>query len=212
MPSVARVQATAAHSGSSASSPSLPSLASVKTPPPIADPAASYPSTLNSHPSTEFTDGLTEVFSDLADLFGNPRSVGAIYGLLFSTEETLTMDDIADRLDISKGSVSQGLRTLEDFGAIERHLQDGERTARYRAKDMLKPLIAGFVRHRVQPRLEATTQRLIDLEALLDTPSLKSPTQVSSLAFQRTRLQRVMQWHDKARTFLPLARKILGAG
>ena len=179
---------------------------------PVTPPATVHAPPSAQAPAEQFTDGLAEIFSDLADLFGNPRSVGAIYGLLFSTEETLTMDDIADRLDISKGSVSQGLRTLEDFGAIERHLQDGERTARYRAKDMLKPLIAGFVRHRVQPRLEATTQRLIDLEALLDTPSLQSPPQVSSLAFQRTRLQRVMQWHDKARTFLPLARKILGAG
>ena len=160
----------------------------------------------------QFTDGLVEVFSDLADLFGNPRSVGAIYGLLFSSVETLTMDDIATRLGISKGSVSQGLRVLEDYGAIERLVQDGERTARYRAKDMLKPLIAGFVRQRLEPRLVASSNRLMGLQALLDTPSLQSPTQASSIAFQRSRLQRAMQWHDKARTFLPLARKILGGG
>jgi len=164
-------------------------------------------------PEVQFTDGLAEVFSDLADLFGNPRSVGAIYGLLFASAEPLTMDLIATRLGLSMGSVSQGLRTLEEFGAIERHGQNGERTARtYRAKHMLKPLIAGFVGQRLVPRLDATSQRLMDLEALLNTPSLQSPTQVSSLAFRRSRLERVVQWHDKARTFLPLARKILGAG
>ena len=164
-------------------------------------------------PAEQFSDGLAEIFSDLADLFGNPRSVGAIYGLLFSSEDPLTMDLIATRLDLSMGSVSQGLRTLEDFGAIERHGQNGERTARtYRAKHMLKPLIAGFVGQRLVPRLDATSQRLMDLEALLNTPSLQSPTQVSSLAFRRSRLERVIQWHGKARTFLPLARKILGVG
>ena len=178
------------------------------SPAPIPTPTASNPPT----PGVQFTDGLVEIFSDLADLFGNPRSVGAIYGLLFSTEETLTMDDIATRLDISKGSVSQGLRVLEDYGAIERQVHDGTRTARYRAKHMLKPLIAGFVRQRLEPRLVASSNRLMSLQSLLDTPSLQSPTQVSSLAFQRTRLQRVIQWHDKARTFLPLARKILGGG
>ena len=165
---------------------------------PSADPAAAL--------TAQFTDGLVEVFSDLADLFGNPRSVGAIYGLLFSSEDTLTMDGIAQRLDISKGSVSQGLRTLEDYGAIERHVQDGERTARYSAKHQLKPLIAGFVRQRLLPRLEASSARLEILEAVLDTmPS----AQAKEAAW---RLERVTQWHDKARTFLPLARKILGGG
>ncbi len=171
-----------------------------------------HPSADPTAPTAQFTDGLVEVFSDLADLFGNPRSVGAIYGLLFSSVDTLTMDDIAVRLDISKGSASQGLRTLEEFGAIERQIPDGERTARYRAKDMLKPLIAGFVRQRLEPRLMASSNRLLGLQALLESPSHQSTTQASSMFFQRSRLQRVMQWHDKARTFLPLARKILGGG
>ncbi len=157
-------------------------------------------------PTAQFTDGLVDVFSDLADLFGNPRSVGAIYGLLFSSIDTLTMDDIAQRLDISKGSVSQGLRTLEEFGAIERHLPDGKRTARYRAKHQLKPLLAGFVRQRLLPRLEASSARLLGLEALLQE---MPPAEAKEAAW---RLERAVQWHDKARTFLPLARKILGAG
>jgi len=157
-------------------------------------------------PAAQFTDGLVDVFSDLADLFGNPRSVGAIYGLLFSSVETLTMDDIVERLDISKGSVSQGLRTLEDYGAIERHVQDGERTARYSAKHQLKPLIAGFVRQRLLPRLEASSARLEILQTVLDT---MPAAQAKEAAW---RLERVTQWHDKARTFLPLARKILGGG
>jgi DNA-binding transcriptional regulator GbsR (MarR family) len=162
-----------------------------------ADPAA---------PTAQFTDGLVDVFSDLADLFGNPRSVGAIYGLLFSSADTLTMDEIAQRLDVSKGSVSQGLRTLEEFGAIERHVQDGERTARYSAKHQLKPLLAGFVRQRLLPRLEASSTRLLGLESLLQ----EMPSEQAREAAWR--LERVTQWHDKARTFLPLARKILGAG
>jgi DNA-binding transcriptional regulator GbsR (MarR family) len=165
------------------------------------------PQPSNLPPAEQFSDGLAEIFSDLADLFGNPRSVGAIYGLLFASAEPLTMDLIATRLDLSMGSVSQGLRTLEDFGAIERHGQNGERTARtYRAKHMLKPLIAGFVGQRVVPRLDATSQRLMSLEALLEQ---MPQDQAQEAAW---RLERVVQWHDKARTFLPLARKILGAG
>ena len=71
---------------------------------------------------------------------------------------------------------------------------------------MLKPLIAGFVRQRLQPRLDATNQRLMDLEALLEQ---MPQDQAQEAAW---RLERVVQWHDKARTFLALARKILGGG
>jgi HTH-type transcriptional regulator, glycine betaine synthesis regulator len=190
------------------SSPSVTQVCHGLSPSAAADSGSGLiPQPSNLPPAEQFSDGLAEIFSDLADLFGNPRSVGAIYGLLFASAEPLTMDLIATRLGLSMGSVSQGLRNLEDFGAIERHGQNGERTARtYRAKHMLKPLIAGFVGQRVVPRLDATNQRLMDLEALLEQ---MPQDQAQEAAW---RLERVVQWHDKARTFLPLARKILGAG
>ena len=47
---------------------------------------------------------LVAIFSDLADLFGNPPSHGAIYGLLFAAEIPLSMEEIVLRLNISKGS------------------------------------------------------------------------------------------------------------
>ena len=47
-----------------------------------------------------------------------PRSIGEIYGLLFSTEEALSLDDIIERLRISKGSASEGLRWLRSLGAV----------------------------------------------------------------------------------------------
>jgi DNA-binding transcriptional regulator GbsR (MarR family) len=145
------------------------------------------------------------IFSDLADLFGNPRSHGAIYGLLFSSERPLSMDEIIMRLDISKGSASQGLRQLEELGAILRAKEDGERSHTYVARIELKPLIAGFLHKRLTPRLAVSAHRLKELEKLL--PAL--PAGMRPVA--RLRLKRVTKWHRRARTFLPLAQKLLQA-
>jgi HTH-type transcriptional regulator, glycine betaine synthesis regulator len=145
------------------------------------------------------------IFSDLADLFGNPRSHGAIYGLLFSSEKPLSMDDIVLRLDISKGSASQGLRQLEELGAILRAKENGERSHTYVARIELKPLIAGFLHKRLTPRLASSAQRLQALEKLL--PEL--PAGLRPVA--RLRLKRVTKWHRRARTFLPVAQKLLQA-
>lgn len=156
----------------------------------------------------EYTDGLVSVFADLAELFGNPKSYGQIYGLLFASQDPMTMEDIARRLKISQGSASQGLRQLESFGAVMKEKSNGARQARYTAKLEMRLLISGFLKERVIPRLEATESRVKELRGSLDA---KQATLDAS--FARTanhRLGRVAKWHRSARTVLPIARKILG--
>jgi DNA-binding transcriptional regulator GbsR (MarR family) len=165
----------------------------------------------------DYESGLVDIFADLAELFGNPKSYGQIYGLLFASENALSMEEIARRLDISQGSISQGLRQLEAFGAIVKERNNGSRQALYTAKLEMKLLISGFLKERVIPRLESTEARVKALRTSLTTNPLKSQTQVSalsssSLASARFRLDRVAKWHRSARTLLPIARKILGGG
>lgn len=158
----------------------------------------------------DYTDGLVSVFADLAELFGNPKSYGQIYGLLFATEDPMTMEDIARLLGISQGSASQGLRQLEAFGAVAKEKTNGSRQARYTAKLEMKLLISGFLKERVIPRLESTESRIKALRGSLNA----HPSSLNS-SFARTanhRLGRVAKWHRSARTILPIARKILGGG
>ena len=164
----------------------------------------------------DYESGLVEIFADLAELFGNPKSYGQIYGLLFANEQPLSMEEIAQRLDISQGSISQGLRQLEAFGAVVKERNNGSRQALYTAKLEMKLLISGFLKERVIPRLESTESRVKALRTSLTT-SLRSQTQVSALSSSalssaRFRLDRVAKWHRSARTLLPIARKILGGG
>jgi len=199
-------------------------------------PALKSPPLATRHSSLpdSYQSGLVDIFADLAELFGNPKSYGQIYGLLFASEEPLSMEEIAQRLDISQGSTSQGLRQLEAFGAIVKKREDGDRQALYTAKLEMKLLISGFLKERVIPRLESTESRVKALRDSLSSHSLKSQTQVSalsssslstpplrsqtqvsalsptSLASMRFRLNRLAKWHRSARTILPLARKILG--
>ena len=150
---------------------------------------------------------MVEIFADLAELFGNPKSYGQIYGLLFANENPLSMEEIAQRLAISQGSISQGLRQLEAFGAVVKEKNNGSRQALYTAKLEMKLLISGFLKERVIPRLESTETRVQALRSSLNS-------QPSSLNFSSAlfRLDRVAKWHRSARTLLPIARKILGGG
>src|SRR5476651_1311695 len=58
------------------------------------------------------------LFVLLSSALGQPASVAEIYGLLFVSPQPLTQDEFTGRLNLSKGSASQGLRYLLDLGAV----------------------------------------------------------------------------------------------
>lgn len=153
----------------------------------------------------EFEHELVEIFSELADIFGNPPSLGAIYGLLFASETPLSMEEVVERLAISKGSASQGLRQLEELGAITRSKENGDRYQRYTARLELKPLLAGFLNKRLLPSLASGTVRLDRLQTLI--PELTKSHQSGATL----RLNRLSKWHRRANSFLPLAQRFLQA-
>ena len=64
---------------------------------------------------------MIDVFVRAAGLIGLPRSIGEIYGLLFCSPKALSFDELVERLQISKGSVSQGLKVLRQLGAVKLH-------------------------------------------------------------------------------------------
>ena len=74
---------------------------------------------------TAFEAELVAVFADLVVLLGLPKSMGEIYGFIFASAEPPTFADIEQKLGLSKGSVSQGLRALRELGAVK---EDGGRT------------------------------------------------------------------------------------
>jgi DNA-binding transcriptional regulator GbsR (MarR family) len=143
------------------------------------------------------------IFADLADLLGNPSSLGSIYGLLFASPEPLSMDEIVERLGISTGTASQGLRRLVELDAVVPNKTDGERVTRYSAKLELRPFVSMFLKQQLMPRLGKSRERLTDLEKSL--PGLD--TSVSQTL--QARIDRAAKWYRRAMTFLPIVQRFL---
>jgi DNA-binding transcriptional regulator GbsR (MarR family) len=144
------------------------------------------------------------IFADLADLLGNPSSLGSIYGLLFASPEPLSMDEIVDRLDISTGTASQGLRRLVELDAVVPSKADGERVTRYSAKLELRPFVSMFLEQQLLPKIGHSAERIETLKERLSSIPKDSRDELG------IRLERASKWHRRAKTFLPLVRKFLG--
>src|ERR1700689_637831 len=67
------------------------------------------------------------IFVQFAGVLGQPRSVAEIYGLLFASHQPLAMDTLIERLNLSKGSASQGLKYLQELGAVRTVYVAGDR-------------------------------------------------------------------------------------
>jgi len=61
-----------------------------------------------------------------------PRIAGRLFGLLLLEGGPFSFGELADRLQVSRGSISSNARLLDDIGLIERVAKPGDRQDYYR--------------------------------------------------------------------------------
>jgi DNA-binding transcriptional regulator GbsR (MarR family) len=153
--------------------------------------------------------GVLDVFVDGVRVLGLPRSIGEIYGLLFISRSPLSLDDLVARLNISKGSASQGLRMLKSLGAVNEANGNGnggtERRTYYEPAVELKRLVGGFIREQIRPHLNSGKTKIGRLAESADEVHDPEHRQ-----FLRERVERLEQWMRSGGRVLPIVQKILG--
>ena len=155
-------------------------------------------------------------FEEIVQVFGVPKSVGQIYGVLYASPEPLSFSDIVERLDISKGSASQGLQLLRSLGAIveadpasSTSNFNSSREARasrcvvYAPELSLRQLVTGVLRERIAPLATTGTERLNQLKILAE----KAP---ANTKFFLGRAKQLETWRKRFTTVLPLLTAVLG--
>ena len=154
---------------------------------------------------SKFEAQVVDFFCDGMKLLGLPRSIGEIYGILFVSAEPLSLDDLVEKLGISKGSASQGLRMLKNLGAVRESEVIAGRRSYYEPDVELKQLVGGFIKEQVRPHLSSGEEKLLNLRKMV----AEMPGDARS-DFYAGRLERLVRWSKKARVVLPLLQKFLG--
>jgi DNA-binding transcriptional regulator GbsR (MarR family) len=71
------------------------------------------------------------LWRQMSSLWGISPTMAEIHGLLFITGDALSMDDIMERLGISRGNVSMNLRNLVEWGLVRQVHKRGDRRDYY---------------------------------------------------------------------------------
>ena len=147
---------------------------------------------------------IIDFFVQLSRLLGQPRSLAEIYGLLFISGRPLAMDDLIERLQLSKGSASQGLKFLRNIGAVRMVYVAGERRVHYEAVAELRNLATRFLRDQIVPHLDNGQARLERIARMVKQLPAEQRARVNG------RVKMLQSWERNGRRFLPLVVKILG--
>lgn len=105
----------------------------------------------------------------LARFFGFSEVMGHLYGTLLLNPEPLSLDDLVDRLEISKGSVSMNMRALERWGMAKEVWVRGERKKYYAAESdfwqVIRSVLNGRERREVQVALQVLSESISHLQS-----------------------------------------------
>lgn len=143
-------------------------------------------------------------FCDGCRVMGLPKSIGEIYGLLFISQQPLSLDDLVERLGISKGSASQGLKFLRNLGALES--EERERKTYYSPVMNLKSLVGGFIKGEVLPHMESGQEKLRKMKEVF-----QKEEDGELQEFYAERYDKLERWSKQAKVILPLVQRVLGS-
>ena len=150
-----------------------------------------------------FEESVVTFFLEASEILGVPKSLAAIYGIIFASPVPLSFSEVQERLDISAGSISQGLRVLREVNALKVVPNPDSKRELFEPDLELRKLISHYLEQRVEKQLDSGRGRLLAIaKAIPDGAD-------GSAKVLRTRLKSLQGWHDKSRRALPMIKALL---
>jgi HTH-type transcriptional regulator, glycine betaine synthesis regulator len=127
----------------------------------------------------------------MSSSWGINRTMAQIHALLFVTGVPLEVNEIMDRLQISRGNASMNLRELMDWGIVRRFRRPGDRKDTYLSETDPYQMFIRVVRERKRREIDPTTDAI--RECLQRVPNEDPSGQAQIM---RVRLEALLEIFD----------------
>ncbi|TFJ93518.1 GbsR/MarR family transcriptional regulator [Lentibacillus salicampi] len=118
----------------------------------------------------ESIEKFIQVIAKNMNLYGITSSVGRLYGVLYFSDKPMTLDDMRDALEMSKTSMSTGVRALSDMKMVESTFKRGIRKDLYRSEEdwykSFTSLFASRWKHHTETNIEEAEETILDLRKI----------------------------------------------
>ena len=124
---------------------------------------------MSTTPLEEIKENFIQGLSQISQFWGFPKSMGAIYAVLYLSPSHLSLDEIVMQTGFTKGAISTGVRSLVRMGLIHRQSKLGDRKDYYIAESdfykAIRTILRGRKNSEFDRALNSVTQTFEKLEA-----------------------------------------------
>ncbi|MER3495392.1 MAG: transcriptional regulator [Armatimonadota bacterium] len=103
----------------------------------------------------------------MSSSWGINRTMAQVHALLFITGAAADVNEIMERLQISRGNASMNLRELMDWGIVRRHRRPGDRKDVYVSETDPYQMFLRVVRERKRREIDPTADAIREVMAKL---------------------------------------------
>jgi len=126
--------------------------------------------------------------SRIANFWGFPKAMGAIYGAIYLSPTPLSLGELVEQVGVTKGAVSTHVRQLERVGMIHKHLVIGDRKDYYIPETDFWKTIKGILREREKSEFD-TALRSVNESLEMVTSAEVSPKDLELAVVYQERLK-----------------------
>ena len=139
-----------------------------------------------------FIDGMGRI----SKFWGFSRLMGQLYGLLYLSPKPMTLDQLAEGLMVSKGSVSTNIRAIERWGMVEKVWVKADRKDYYRAETKFMDIVVKILEEREKKEFDAALRTVS--ACLSEIKSLPASDETTFLRKRLANIQRFFNFIDKS--------------
>ena len=151
-----------------------------------------------------------EHIGKLCDSFGLNKFVAQLYAVLYLSDKPLSLDDMVERLKVSKGNVSLNIRKLEKWGAVRNVWVKGSRKDFYEAELDIKKVVLNKVKSGVEKRISQVSNLLQEFNDIVESESGNMAEEEKRIAvLYKERMKKIDEMRSLALSGLSLADKLL---
>lgn len=109
------------------------------------------------------------------DLYGVNRSVGNLYGTMVFEQNSMTLDEMRYELQMSKPSMSAGVKRLQEFDGVKQEFVRGSRKQHFTAEKDFFTFFGNFFSQKWKREIKLNSEAIYKAESLLN-PIIHSET------------------------------------
>jgi len=152
----------------------------------------------------DIRNDLINSIGEKAEKFGFSRIAGQLEGLLLFSNKPMSLDEMAERLEVSKGSISTNIRFLENWKVVKKIYHRGERKNYYEIRGSIWEIETEIMSTIAKDEIERVKKMLSRNGDALKNVKGKNAEEIEEISFLQDRFSEINEYIESAEYLLNL--------